>query len=278
MLAPRLVAVIAASLVVAAPAAAADLTQAELRSLAHDAATNPAALEELENADTVDGRPVDLRRALEGADERERARRLEALAESSTEQSGSSGPKAQAQARGVLADPKFHATTVPRPLHGPLDWLGRKVGAVVDALPGGPNLVWTLLAGLLVAVAAFFALRIASRRAALAVEPRGRRHHTRDLSPEELERAADEAEARGDFEQALRLRFLAGLVRLDRTRAIGLRDSLTTGDLRRRLRSDDFDRLARRFDEIVYGERPARREDVEESKADWQRVLAVVQA
>ena len=123
------------------------------------------------------------------------------------------------------------------------------------------------------------AVRIARRRAAVAVgRDRAARPTTRGLDPHQLERQADEAERNGDFERALRLRFLAGLVFLDRAEAIVLRDSLTTGDVRRRLRSHDFDQIAAAFDAVVYGRRPAGREDVAASKAGWTRVLAAARA
>jgi hypothetical protein len=54
---------------------------------------------------------------------------------------------------------------------------------------------------------------------------------------------------------------------------IPLRDSLTTGDVKRKLQQPEFDRLANTFDEIVYGRRNPEQADVEDSRAGWPRVL-----
>jgi hypothetical protein len=81
---------------------------------------------------------------------------------------------------------------------------------------------------------------------------------------------------RSPIERALRLRFRAGLIRLVRAEAIPPRESLTSGQLRRLVRSQPFDRLAGDLDEVVYGERPAAGEDVERARTQWQRVLQEV--
>jgi hypothetical protein len=85
---------------------------------------------------------------------------------------------------------------------------------------------------------------------------------------------AVEAERRGDFEAALRLRFRAGLVRLGRAELIALRPSITSAEVSRALRVPAFDRLAADFDEVVYGRRPPRRDDVETARREWPQVLA----
>jgi len=92
-------------------------------------------------------------------------------------------------------------------------------------------------------------------------------------NPRELERLAAEAEERGDLQEAVRLRFRAGLVRLDDKGAIRLRASLTTGEVARRLESPPFERLATDFDEIVYGGRTAEAGDVEVARSEWPRVV-----
>jgi hypothetical protein len=95
----------------------------------------------------------------------------------------------------------------------------------------------------------------------------------RAADPAELERRADAAERAGDTEAALRLRFEAGLVRLDRAGAIVLRDSTTSGAVLRTLGPSSFDELASRHDDVVYGGRPAGSDDLESARALWPRVL-----
>ena len=52
------------------------------------------------------------------------------------------------------------------------------------------------------------------------------------------------------------------------------RDSLTSGQAAELLHLEDFDALARDFDEVVYGRRPPGREDVVRAREEWARVLA----
>ena len=93
----------------------------------------------------------------------------------------------------------------------------------------------------------------------------------RDEDPRALERRADAAEAAGDLEAALRLRFRAGLLRLDARGAIEFRPSISTHEVRRALRSEDFDALAATFDDVVYGGRAADAADVAEARERWPR-------
>ncbi len=53
-----------------------------------------------------------------------------------------------------------------------------------------------------------------------------------------------------------------------------LRPSLRTREVRRTLRSPRFDRLARDFDEVVYGRRSPSAADVETARIEWPRVVA----
>ena len=91
--------------------------------------------------------------------------------------------------------------------------------------------------------------------------------------PHQLERAAERAERDGDWELAVRLRFRAGLLRLDRRRVLVYRPSLTTGEVARATGSRSFAEIGDRFDAIVYGGRPAEQEDAEAAKRGWAAVL-----
>ena len=119
------------------------------------------------------------------------------------------------------------------------------------------------------------ALLVARRRTAASVTggPGRRRSSGERADPGRLEREADAAERRGDLDVALRLRFRAGLLRLDRAGAIHFRPSITTGQVARRLRLPSFDDLAITFDAVAYGGRHASATDLQSARAEWPRVL-----
>jgi hypothetical protein len=192
--------------------------------------------------------------------------------------------RARERAEEILSEGRFQEPDVPRPLQGPLDALGRGLeklanwfdsnfGGFVDWLPGGPTVGWTAVSALVLAAGIVLALRIA--------EPRGRDLERRRAEaeagdrpdPGELEREADRAERSGELERAIRLRFRAGVLRLEERGDVDLRPPLTSGILARRLRSPEFEALARRFDEIAYGGRAAEPVDATLAKQVWSDVL-----
>jgi hypothetical protein len=188
--------------------------------------------------------------------------------------------QAREEARRILSERRFHGSSVPRPFHGLLSWLARHLQFLARAFDwvavriGGQRVLWTII-GLFVLVAtAFVGRKLAQRRIEVEARAGGRRARGRGEDPVELERLADEAERRGDLEVALRLRFRAGLVRLGRARALPLRPSLRNREARRALRSARFDRLARDFDEVVYGRRLPSAADVEAARTEWPQVVA----
>jgi hypothetical protein len=186
---------------------------------------------------------------------------------------------ARQQAAHILSERRFHRHEVPRPFRGLLDALSRVFEPVVRALGnlfGQPLIGWPL-AALVVLVALLVVAQTVRRRGWEGLHGAAERA-PRPVDPARLEREADDAERRGDLERAIRLRFRAGLLRLDRARAIELEASTTSGEVSRRLRSRDFDDVAASFDAVVYGRRPPRGEDVELSRAGWTRVLATVGA
>jgi hypothetical protein len=187
--------------------------------------------------------------------------------------------QAREQARHILAERRFRGTSLPRPFHGFFSWLARHLHFVarawdwIAALVGGQGVLWAILGLLVLAVAAFVTRQLARRRIEAEARGIGRRGRGRSEDPGELEQLADEAERRGDLEVALRLRFRAGLLRLGRARALPLRPSLRTREARRVLRSARFDRLARDFDEVVYGDRSPSAADVAAARTEWPQVL-----
>lgn len=183
------------------------------------------------------------------------------------------------QARQILEQRRFQPSEIPRPFRGILDWLGdrlRPIGSFFEDVASS-TLGRVALALALVAFVALVATAIArgpGRRAERSWDrPRHGSDPGRQRDPAELEREAEDAERSGDLETALRLRFRAGLLRLDGVGAIRLRRSLTSGQVSRRLHSPRFDDLAHTFDEVAYGRRPPSTADLRAARDSWPRVL-----
>ena len=186
--------------------------------------------------------------------------------------------EARRQARDILDQRRYQPEDVPRPFEGVLEWLGdrlRPIGEFFDDLVASVPGRIALLAGL-VALVAVITIAIARRRGREgAGVGRGRRRDVDEesLDPAQLEREADAAERRGDLDRALRLRFRAGLLRLDAVGAITFKQSLTSGQVSRRLRQPAFDDLAITFDAVAYGGQRASADDVRAARDRWPRVL-----
>ena len=223
--------------------------------------------------DVVDGQSVDVRGALRGARGDDLDVRLRNLEASVPEESEPLPVDPRAEARDVLAEDRFQ-TDSPRPLKGFFEWLADLLPSfdwLDDLIPGPPGVTWLALAAIIGVLAWVLGRRTLTRRidtseAAQAAEA------PRD-DPRTLERLAAEAEAAGEFEKALRLRFRAGLLRLDADGAIDYRPSISTREVSRKLRSQDFDALALTFDDVVYGGRAAEDADVEEARSRWREVV-----
>ena len=281
----KAVAVAALVALVAAPAALADsATGPEVNRLAASAAAGDAtALAQLRQVNAVDGRPVDLAAALD-AEGSELEARLETLAAAGAARQAGAGD-ARREAEDILDERRFHESSVPRPLHGVLEWLGDKLRFVARPfdwlaarLPGGWTTLWIAIGALVVLLAAFVATRLGARRGGRLLDAAAARRTRRAPDPGRLEREAVEAEGRGDLELALRLRFHAGLIRLARAEVIPGHEPLTSGQLRRLVGSRSFDRLALDLDEVVYGDLPASAEQVGRARESWPRVLQEVRS
>jgi hypothetical protein len=192
---------------------------------------------------------------------------------------------ARQEARRILAERRFHASHPPRPLRPLLDALGRLVAPVGRALsrlashlPFASGVFWAALVLVVVVFSVVVARSLARRRDRRRLPRLLGSEKDPALAPEALEREAAAAERRGDLALALRLRFRAGVLRLQRTRAVPAAAVLTSRELSRRLHSGEFDRTAQIFDEVVYGGRPAEPADVALSRDDWQQVLRGVRA
>jgi hypothetical protein len=92
-------------------------------------------------------------------------------------------------------------------------------------------------------------------------------------SPDDIDLRAAAAEDAGDHETAVRLRFRAGLLRLqDRGILVGS-DVQTDRQLSARLRSDTFNALAGRHEVIVFARDPATPADSASARTQWPRVF-----
>jgi hypothetical protein len=188
----------------------------------------------------------------------------------------------QSEARSILQERRFKGSSVPRPFAGVIHWMGERLQPVADffddlaaRVPGGGALLWAILAALvLLAAAALSRLSINRRTAAAARAARAEELVRED--PVELERAADRADAAGEWERAVRLRFRAGLLALDARDVLEYRPSLTTGEVAATLSLPAFHRVGSDFDAIAYGGREAHEQDARASREGWQRVLEQV--
>jgi len=193
---------------------------------------------------------------------------------------------ARSLARHILAGRRYRGAPVPRPLHGLLRWLGDRVSPITrwigDRFSWLPSSLvpWVQGAALIIVVlvAAAFVRAIATanaRAGTLGSDGGSARGAAHADDPAALEAAASEAETRGDLALAVRLRFRAGLVRLDRdAHAITYRPSLPTTDVRSELASPAFDALADTFERITYGRASADIADTEDARRAWPRVVA----
>ncbi len=111
------------------------------------------------------------------------------------------------------------------------------------------------------------------RRARIAPRPAHGRLATTDEDLSGMERAAEQAEANGDNELAVRLRFQFGLARLEARGAIADRLTMTSRQMRRTLQSPVFDELAARHESITYARKPATSRDVTSARDGWVRLL-----
>jgi len=185
--------------------------------------------------------------------------------------------RARSLAKTILRERRFHPSRMPQPFRAPLQRAGDAVASFVNRLvgrlPGPPLVAWLLLGALVVLLVIAVALPLARRRASRPmVSSRGSRTAGGE-SAHTLERAAERAEQAGDLDAAVRLRFRAGLLRLDAAGVIDYEPSLTTAQVAHHVRSASFEEIASSFEEIAYGGRVAAAQDVRLSRDAWRDVL-----
>lgn len=183
---------------------------------------------------------------------------------------------AREEAQRILEGDRYQGRDVPRPLQGVLRWLGDRIADLAEPVsdllstPGGIAITVAVVLG----VGALLATRAVRHRNRTHVRRQAVRRQARGLDPALLERKADEAEAGGDLNRAVRLRFRAGVARLEEAGAIPARADTTTRRLVAAVPSSTLAELARTFEEVVYGDRPARAADAEAARRDWPTVVA----
>ncbi len=94
--------------------------------------------------------------------------------------------------------------------------------------------------------------------------------------PDELDRRARAAVAEGSYDIAVRLWFVAGVLRLTTRGFLVHGEVRTNRELLRAVPSATFGDLARRHEQIVYGQQPATIEDARNADRGWVSVLREV--
>jgi hypothetical protein len=231
----------------------------------------------LRSVTEIGGVPVDMGTILDSAGS-DLDRRLQTLADMIARGSvvGTEPGSAGEAARRVLEQSKYDVGG-----EGFLDrmgalllaWLDRFLNWLTSAL-GGPTNTALIVIGVVVLVGlAAFTFLARRRSATLERELSLERLIAEGGDPAEFERSADDAAARGSFDEALRYRFLAGLLRLDLSGRITFRPGLTTGEIADKLSDPRFDHLMAVFNDVAYGGRHAGSEAYEESVGTWKDLL-----
>jgi hypothetical protein len=199
---------------------------------------------------------------------------------------------ARRQAAHILSQPPFvtKPSRIPDPLAGVLhaiarayddtlgkllSWLGHHLSSVAHHVFGR----FTLFGFVLIAIAIGVVIGVRLVRRRTRVSRAGPVTHLDIPAGEDvamLEAAADAAEARGDLEEAVRLRFQAGLTRLESAGVIASGLVATTGQVRQAVQNPTFDALAERHEEIAYAGQAASPADAGSARERWPRVIAEV--
>jgi hypothetical protein len=184
------------------------------------------------------------------------------------------------RAQEILSQQRFHARKSPAPFRGVFRWLGDRLAPVLDPVQRffarlfentAAQVTLVIIVVLVVVVISRLAIR---RRAATALGDGGRRARRGRDDPAALEREAERAEADGDFEHAIRLRFRAGVLRLQLAGRVQRGDTTATRAIGRQLNSHLFDAIGDTFDAVAYGGNPATERDARSTRESWTRVLS----
>jgi hypothetical protein len=159
-----------------------------------------------------------------------------------------------------------------------LAWFDRFLAWLSSTLGGPTNTALVVIGVVVLAGLAAFTFLARRRSAALEEEFSLERLIAEGGDPTDFERSADAAAARGAWDEALRFRFLAGLLRLDLSGRISFRPGLTTGEIAATLSDDRFDRLVDVFNDVAYGGRHADEAWYRHSADTWAQLLSAERA
>lgn len=183
-------------------------------------------------------------------------------------------------AEAILSD-RAYARSEPGVLERLFDWLS----GLFDFTPPSPELGGPQVGGfeflrtgliivavlLLVAWATSFVIR---QRSAIRATERSMFGSTGRTSIAELERLASAAAQRGAYGDSLRLRFEAGLARLERKGTLSHPETRSSGEVAETLHLPEFDQVAETFDAVVYGGREAGAADATFAAQTWPAIVA----
>lgn len=251
------------SLAGAAPAGADDVSAAEYAEIARLAAqrADPA---RLASVTSVEGSPIDVAAALEGARGTELQARLQLLAKRARDLAPQPGAAARARTRAeeiVEGFPEEEAQ--PPPPTGGSDGVG---GIDLGSL-------WIPLLAAAIGIGLLLAGRIARNREAAGRLSSDREDEER--SPlRDIEAELDAAERRQDYSRLIRLRFAQALGGLERGGVVHPSPSLTPARVAATLGDRRARALVATFERVVYGRQQARADDAERARDDWAAIVA----
>jgi hypothetical protein len=195
---------------------------------------------------------------------------------------------ARERATHILSQRRFRGVSLPHPLTGFLNtighwfspigrWLapiGCLVSRIAAAVSGNGALGWSLFGVVLLLVLAV-AVRIAGQRAARAGRADGALGASDVEDWRSLEAQALAAHAAGDDDRAFRLRFRAGLVRLEATGMLQRSRTMTARQLSMTLGSADFDALAARHEEVAFAAAHASSAELDSAAHTWESLAGL---
>jgi hypothetical protein len=186
--------------------------------------------------------------------------------------------EARRQAQHILTQVRFRGGALPHPFAGVLRTLGRWLRPVghplvkaYGAVVGNTGWRWAAvaIAAVLGAAGATYVVR---RRSRTTPSPLPMQRQEEDVVTR-LEAEADQAERDGEWALAYRLRFRAGLCRLEGRGLPRPTDTMTSRQLVAAVGSSEFAVLADELQQIVYAGRPASPDLIEDARVRWAAVL-----